>query len=62
MATATNALPEIPPLPEMPGSDDGMVDMRELIRAMAESPANETMDTQANIMRGEQRNSRNGCK
>lgn len=38
----------------MPGSDDGMVDMGELIGTMAESPADETMGARADIMRGEQ--------
>lgn len=46
----------------MPGFDDGMVDMRELIRTMAESPADEIMSAQADIMRGEQGNSRNGYR
>lgn len=34
-------------LPEMPRFDDGMVDIRELIRVMAESLINEIMDAQA---------------
>ncbi|MGI6217059.1 MAG: hypothetical protein ACOYIK_05555 [Coriobacteriales bacterium] len=34
-------------LPEMPRFDDGMVDVRELIRCMAESLVNEIMDAQA---------------
>ena len=33
--------------PQMPRFDDGMVDMRELLRAMAESLVNENMDAQA---------------
>ncbi len=33
--------------PQMPRFDDGMVDMRELFRAMAESLVNEIMDAQA---------------
>lgn len=46
----------------MPGFDDGMVDMRELVGTMAESPADEIMSTQADAMREEQGNSRNGCR
>lgn len=61
MATATSTLTEISlALPEMPGSDDGMVDMRELIRTMDESPVNEIMSAQADIMCEEQGNSRKG--
>lgn len=58
-----NALTEISlALPEMPRSDDGMVDMREIVRTMAVSPADEIMSAQADIMRGEQGNSRNGYR
>ena len=34
-------------LPEMPRFDDGMVNLGELIRTMAESLVNEIMDAQA---------------
>lgn len=34
-------------LPEMPGFDDGMVDVRELVCTIAESVVNEVMDAQA---------------
>ena len=58
-----NTLTEISlALPEMPRFDDGMVDMRELIRTMAESPVNEIMSAQADIMCEEQGNSRNGYR
>ena len=45
-------------LPEMPRFDDGMVDIRELIRVMAESLINEIMDAQADdaCADGNQRN------
>lgn len=36
-----------PDLPEMPRFDDGMVNIRELIRTMAEALVNEIMDAQA---------------
>ncbi|MDO4499451.1 MAG: transposase [Coriobacteriaceae bacterium] len=49
-------------LPEIPGFDDGMVDMRELIRTMAESLVNEIMSAQADIMCEEQGNARNGYR
>ena len=35
------------PAPEMPRFDDGMVNIGELIRTMAESLVNEIMDAQA---------------
>ena len=48
-----NTLTEISlALPEMPSFDDGMVDMKELIRTMAESLVNEIMGAQADIMHG----------
>ena len=33
--------------PEIPGFDDGMVDLQEPMRLMAESPVNETMGARA---------------
>ena len=43
--TAMDTLPQVSlTLPEMPRFDDGIVDMRELIRTMKESLANEIMD------------------
>lgn len=46
--TAMNTLAAIgPDLPEMPRFDDGMVNIRELIRTMAEAFVNEIMDAQA---------------
>ncbi|MEE8722933.1 MAG: IS256 family transposase [Eggerthellaceae bacterium] len=58
-----NTLPEISlALPEMPRFDDGMVDMRELIRTMAEALINEIMSTQADIMCEDQGNTRNGYR
>ena len=58
-----NTLTEISlALPEMPRFDDGMVDMKELIRTMAESLVNEIMSAQADIMCEEQGNSRNGYR
>lgn len=47
-----------PVLPEMPRFDDGMVDIQELIRIMAESLVNEIMDAQADdaCADGNQRN------
>lgn len=46
--TAMNTLAAIgPDLSEMPRFDDGMVNIRELIRTMAEALVNEIMDAQA---------------
>ena len=46
-----DTLPQISlTLPEMPRFDDGMVDMRGLIRTMTESLVNEIMDVQADMM------------
>lgn len=36
---------------EMPRFDDGMVNIRELVRVMAESPVNEIMDVLADMAR-----------
>ena len=49
-------------LPEMPRFDDGFVDLRELIRIMAESLINEVMDVQAEeaCAQGNQRNGYRG--
>ena len=49
-------------LPEMPWFDDGFVDLRELIRIMAESLINEVMDVQAEeaCAQGNQRNGYRG--
>ncbi|WP_283170630.1 IS256 family transposase [Curtanaerobium respiraculi] len=48
-------------VPEIPGFDDGMVDMGELIRTMAESLVNEIMDAQADDACAEG-NMRNGYR
>lgn len=45
----------------MPRFDDGMVNLSELLRIMAESPVNEIMDAQADEAR-ENGNRRNGCR
>ena len=61
--TAMDTLPQISlTLPEMPRFDDGMVDMRELIRTMTESLVNEVMDIQTDIMCEDQGNARNGYR
>ena len=61
--TAMDTLPQISlTLPEMPRFDDGMVDMRELIRTMTESLVNEIMDVQADMMCEDQGNTRNGYR
>ena len=58
-----DTLPQISlTLPEMPRFDDGMVDMRELIRTMTESLVNEIMDVQADMMCEDQGNTRNGYR
>lgn len=48
-------------IPEIPRFDDGMINIRELIRAMAESIVNEIMDAQAEDMCAEG-NQRNGYR
>lgn len=58
-----NTIADINPnLLDIPRFDDGMVNMNELIRSMAESVVNEIMNEQADIMCEEQGNSRNGYR
>lgn len=58
-----NTITDIKPnMLEIPRFDDGMVDMRELFRSVAEGLINEIMSAQADIMCETQGNSRNGYR
>lgn len=58
-----NTITDINPnMLEIPRFDDGMVDMRELFRSVAEGLINEIMSAQADIMCETQGNSRNGYR
>ena len=48
--------------PAMPRFEDGSVNLRELIRRLAEDVANAIMDAEADQLCAEGANSRNGCR
>ena len=48
--------------PAMPRFEDGLVNLRELMRRIAEDVANAIMDAEADQLRAEGANSRNGYR
>ena len=47
---------------QLPTHGDGLLDMRKLARTLLESMVNEVMDAQADMLRGDGANARNGYR